>query len=258
MSFFGNNIRKIRKVKKLSQAAFADLFGLTRASIGAYEEGRAEPKMDTIIAIARQFNLTLDEIITKELTVNDLYKFDIFKEHNIHPAIQKNKQSEPKANTFHLVSDDNFDMRQLSQKDPFHADKIQKFEIPNGLFTGNYLVKVGQHISSKFPFLNVGEWVSFDEVSDIEKAWNQCMNAAVIAVLQKDWHMGFVTGNTKDTVILRATSEESVTSSLPIKEIRFLLRIQSVLHINPLSDKSIHARMDALESQLKEINKKLK
>ncbi|MTI32320.1 helix-turn-helix domain-containing protein, partial [Xanthovirga aplysinae] len=49
MSYIGKNIRKIRSVKKLSQAAFAQLFDLGRATVGAYEEGRAEPKIDTII-----------------------------------------------------------------------------------------------------------------------------------------------------------------------------------------------------------------
>lgn len=80
MSYIGSNIKKIRGIKKLSQSAFADLFKLTRASIGAYEEGRAEPKMDTIQTIAKHFGLSLDQLISKELTVNELYHFDIFRD----------------------------------------------------------------------------------------------------------------------------------------------------------------------------------
>lgn len=80
MSHIGNNIKKIRSIKKLSQSGFADLFGLTRASIGAYEEGRADPKIDTIKQIADHFGLSLDQLITKELTVNELYHFDIFRD----------------------------------------------------------------------------------------------------------------------------------------------------------------------------------
>ena len=52
MSFIGKNIRKIRTIKKLSQADFAKIFELARPSVGAYEEERAEPKVDTIIQIA--------------------------------------------------------------------------------------------------------------------------------------------------------------------------------------------------------------
>ena len=80
MSYVGKNIRKLRTVKKLSQAAFAELFGLARPSVGAYEEGRSEPKMETLIQIAQHFGLSVDLLLTKELTVNELYHFDIFKE----------------------------------------------------------------------------------------------------------------------------------------------------------------------------------
>ncbi len=79
MSFIGNNIRKIRGVKKLSQSDFADLFNLKRGAIGAYEEGRAEPKIETVVEIANYFSISLDDLITKELSVNDLYRFDIFR-----------------------------------------------------------------------------------------------------------------------------------------------------------------------------------
>jgi len=82
MSFFGKNIKKIRNVKRLSQSAFADLFQLTRASIGAYEEGRAEAKIDTIIEIAKYFSISVDNLLTKELTINDIYHFDVFKYQN--------------------------------------------------------------------------------------------------------------------------------------------------------------------------------
>ncbi len=73
MSYFGRNIRKIRNAKKISQSVFADLFNLKRGSIGAYEEGRAEAKIDTIIEIADYFQLSLDQLLRKELTINEIY-----------------------------------------------------------------------------------------------------------------------------------------------------------------------------------------
>lgn len=75
MSFFGKNIKKIRSVKGLSQQAFAELFDLKRGTLGAYEEGRSEPKIDTIIKIANYFSIQLDDLLTSELTVNQLLKF---------------------------------------------------------------------------------------------------------------------------------------------------------------------------------------
>ena len=52
MSLFGKNIRKIRNVRNMSQQSFADLFDLKRGTLGAYEEGRSEPRIETILKIA--------------------------------------------------------------------------------------------------------------------------------------------------------------------------------------------------------------
>jgi transcriptional regulator with XRE-family HTH domain len=93
MSVIGQNIKKIRSVKGYSQSDFAELFGMKRASIGSYEEGRAEPKIGTIIEIANHFGISIDDLLTKELSVNDLYRFDIFRKelsghavHNLNPS----------------------------------------------------------------------------------------------------------------------------------------------------------------------------
>jgi transcriptional regulator with XRE-family HTH domain len=80
MTNFGKNIKKIRSIQKLSQVKFAELFDLTRASIGAYEEGRAEAKLDVINKIAKHFSISVDRLINHEITVNELYHFNIFDE----------------------------------------------------------------------------------------------------------------------------------------------------------------------------------
>lgn len=106
MSYIGKNIKKIRAVRKLSQAAFADLFNLARPSVGAYEEGRSEPKIDTIIAIANHFSLSTDALLRKELTVNELYSFDILKGEfdptQMPPALGKSLKSLKKVDSYHL------------------------------------------------------------------------------------------------------------------------------------------------------------
>lgn len=75
MSFFGKNIKKIRSVKGMSQQAFAELFDLKRGTLGAYEEGRSEPKIETIIKIANYFSISIDKLLTDDITVNELLKF---------------------------------------------------------------------------------------------------------------------------------------------------------------------------------------
>ncbi len=73
---FGKNIKKIRSVHGLSQLQFAEMFDLKRATLGAYEEGRSNPKMDTVIKIANHFSIDIEDLLTKELTVNRLLKFN--------------------------------------------------------------------------------------------------------------------------------------------------------------------------------------
>ena len=73
---FGKNIKKIRSVHGLSQQAFADIFDLKRAALGAYEEGRSNPKLETVLKIANHFSIGIEELLTGELTVNRLLKFN--------------------------------------------------------------------------------------------------------------------------------------------------------------------------------------
>ncbi|MEM6845794.1 MAG: helix-turn-helix domain-containing protein [Bacteroidota bacterium] len=77
MSIIGKNIKTIRTIKHISQADFADIFDISRASIGAYEEGRADPKLETIINVANYFSISIDTLLTKALSVAELREFDI-------------------------------------------------------------------------------------------------------------------------------------------------------------------------------------
>lgn len=73
---FGKNLKKIRSVHGLSQQEFADIFELKRGTLGAYEENRSNPKLETVIKIANHFSISLEELLISELTVNKLLKFN--------------------------------------------------------------------------------------------------------------------------------------------------------------------------------------
>ena len=76
MSQIGNNIKKLRKVKGLSQQAFADVFNLTRGNISSYEELRAEPRIEVILQIAKYFSIPVSELLERQLTVNEILNFE--------------------------------------------------------------------------------------------------------------------------------------------------------------------------------------
>lgn len=80
MTYFGTNLKKIRQIKGLSQQAFAELIDLNRGVISSYEEGRAEPKIETLLRIASYFGIPTDDIISKPLTVNQLANFTLIED----------------------------------------------------------------------------------------------------------------------------------------------------------------------------------
>lgn len=75
-SFIGENIRRIRQAKSLSQSEFSSLLGLTRGALAAYEEGRSEPKIESIIHIANYLSISIDALLTKQLSVSEIYSMD--------------------------------------------------------------------------------------------------------------------------------------------------------------------------------------
>ena len=67
MGLIKSNIRYLRKQKGLTQEGLANAIDVTRSVIGAYEEGRAEPKIRTMQAMANFFGITLDQLISEDL-----------------------------------------------------------------------------------------------------------------------------------------------------------------------------------------------
>ena len=61
------NIRFLRKQKGLTQGQLADKLGIKRSLIGAYEEGRAVPKLLVIQQISLLFELSIDQLLTIDL-----------------------------------------------------------------------------------------------------------------------------------------------------------------------------------------------
>lgn len=67
MSNIASNLKFLRKRKKITQQQFADLMEIKRASVGAYEESRAEPKYELLKKIADFYGLSMDELAHHEI-----------------------------------------------------------------------------------------------------------------------------------------------------------------------------------------------
>jgi transcriptional regulator with XRE-family HTH domain len=62
------NLKFWRRELSLTQAQLADKLGIKRSLVGAYEEGRAEPRLATLVNMARLFNIPLDSLATTDFT----------------------------------------------------------------------------------------------------------------------------------------------------------------------------------------------
>lgn len=64
---FGNRLKTLRIKKKLTQQQLADLLGLTKSVISAYENGLRYPAYDVLIKIARIFKVSTDYLLGVEI-----------------------------------------------------------------------------------------------------------------------------------------------------------------------------------------------
>jgi transcriptional regulator with XRE-family HTH domain len=68
MSQAGQNLKYLRKLRGWTQEEFAVKLGIKRSLIGAYEEERADPRLEVLEVVCDIFKLTLDEILLKDLS----------------------------------------------------------------------------------------------------------------------------------------------------------------------------------------------
>lgn len=68
MSQAGQNLKYLRKLRGWTQEEFANRLGIKRSLVGAYEEERADPRLDVLERVADLFRLTLDELLLKDLS----------------------------------------------------------------------------------------------------------------------------------------------------------------------------------------------
>lgn len=164
--YFGKNIKKIRSIKKLSQQAFAELFGLKRSSIGSYEEERADPKLEIIIKIAKHYNISVDNLVNKEITINELYNFHLPNEQSIEEQLKKNDLAKKnKIKAISLISSADILLKSLE-----HAklESVSKISLP-GLTENHIAIEINNNKLFQIPkHLKVNDIVIVDSKYELE------------------------------------------------------------------------------------------
>ena len=68
MSIVSENIKHLRKLKSWTQGDLAEKIDIKRSLVGAYEEGRADPRLNNLTNISKLFKVSIDNLIGKDLT----------------------------------------------------------------------------------------------------------------------------------------------------------------------------------------------
>ncbi len=68
MSYASKNMKYLRKLRGWTQEEFSNKLGIKRSLLGAYEEERAEPRIDVLEMVCDLFKLSLDEILRKDMS----------------------------------------------------------------------------------------------------------------------------------------------------------------------------------------------
>lgn len=132
MSLISGNIKFLRKKFGYTQETFSNKIGVNRPAVGAYEEGRAEPKLITLQSIADTFGLSVDALINKDLSRLSDKEFE-----GITPDITGNKM---RVLTITLDKDDKENIELVQHKasagytngyaDPEYIEELPKLYLP--------------------------------------------------------------------------------------------------------------------------------
>ena len=149
------NLKFCRRELALTQAQMAEKLGIKRSLVGAYEEGRAEPRLATLVNMARLFGITLDQLVTTDFSKKKNTK--IIGSLPAQPAATADDDTDPPTTpaggklrilALTVDKDQNENIELVPQKaaagylngyaDPEYLEVLPKFRLPMLSQTGTY------------------------------------------------------------------------------------------------------------------------
>ena len=130
MSKAGLNLKYLRKLRGWTQEEFANKLNIKRSLIGAYEEERADPRLDVLEIVADMFKLSLDELLLKDVSTTN----------NSNSYLMKRRQQKMMAaerNVIHFVPVKAAAGYMTGYADSEFIDELNTFTLPM-LAGGNY------------------------------------------------------------------------------------------------------------------------
>lgn len=136
MPAINENIRFIRKQLKLTQDQFGQQLGIKRSLVGAYEEGRAEPRLELLYKMASLAGLSVDDLISSDLNKSDAPQYER-KDFLRGKEVLVVSMDSHKRDNIELVPQKAAAGYMNGYADPDYVKELPKFNLPN-LSTGTY------------------------------------------------------------------------------------------------------------------------
>lgn len=64
---FSENVKQIRREKNISQEEMAEMLQVSRQAVSKWESGQGYPEVETLLLIANQLHISLDQLMAEEL-----------------------------------------------------------------------------------------------------------------------------------------------------------------------------------------------
>ena len=249
-TMFGNNLKYLREIKKISQQQAADDLGIPRTTLGDYERNHTEPNIPTLIKIAKYFNIGLDDLLKHQL--DELQPRSLDRDFKV------------LAVTVDAVNRQNIELVDVkaaagymeSFQDPQYVKKLPKLYLPK-LTQGTYRA-FEIHGDSMLPIesgtIIIGQYV--EKILDIK-------NDTTYIVIHKEEGVVFKRVRIlKDKKELQLISDNSLYDpySLPFSHIGELWQYKAHIGFHDLKqsmENYVDDRLTDIQQKVKEIHKKI-
>ena len=181
MNFLGSNLRLLRKNKGFTQEQLAGKIGTKRSLIGAYEEGRIEPKLQTILNICHYFNVSIDSLINENLSKVKKAALQDIKGRQLRILpITVNKQDEKELCTIVPVKASAGYMKGYGDID--YIESLPKFSLPYPDLQPDHTYRLFQISGESMLPVPPGSYIICDYVQD----WYNIKNEECYVLITKD------------------------------------------------------------------------
>jgi DNA-binding XRE family transcriptional regulator/SOS-response transcriptional repressor LexA len=245
---FHYNLRQLRKRAGLTQGGLADKLNLKRAVIGAYEEGRAEPKIENLIKIASFFNRTVDEVVGGIIDLNNpTQKKDRLRI----LAITVNEQSKENIEVVAARAQAGY----LSgYSDPEYITSLPKMSVPY-LKGGTYRAFEIEG-DSMHPTLETGDMVICKFIENY--TWIQDHAMYVVVSDEGIVVKRIKTHKSQNTLELISDNKYYPPYKVHLNTVREIWQVQSRMTTHIGSSDDLHKRLNKLEELVWSLQEKLK